>query len=117
MTGQIISSTVEQLTPASQALGKQVMTTLCKYYPTFKDYWQVSINQAGGTVAVTNRALSGKMGFMLHTTQIDPEGKTVMRAGGELLERYAVLRYPQLSIDGALKNTRFDRLGQMQHHT
>ena len=116
MSARVMSSFAhEPLSPASMSLGKKVYETLCKYYPVFSEHWIVTINEHGGTVAVTNDALSGSMGFMLHTTKIDPEGKSVMRAGGELLERYAVLRYPNLDIDQALKNTFFNRIGQMQY--
>ena len=111
----ISSATMDELTPASKSIGKKVYETLCKHYPVFRNFWMVTVNQPGGTISVTNSALSGTMGFMLHTTKIDPEGKAVMRAGGELLERYSVLRYPSLSIGQALKNTYFDTLGRMRY--
>jgi len=114
MSQQISSSNGVPLTGLSQSLAKSVLDTLYRYYPSVKEGWHVQVNEGGGVVQVTNNFLSGKMGFVLHVTQIDAEGKTVMRAGGELLERYSVLRHPTLPLDQALKNTMFDRSGQMQ---
>ena len=36
--------------------------------------------------------LSGRWGFVLKEDQLDPDYKSVMRAGGEILERYNVRR-------------------------
>jgi len=98
----------------AQHLGKRVLTALYKQYPSVKEGWCVTINEGGGIIHVINTLLSGKMGFVLHITQIDAEGKTVMRAGGELLERYAVRRHPHLSLDEAMQNVLLNHRGEVQ---
>ena len=111
----IIDDPFNPLTPASKYLAKQMLTALGKHYGSVKDGWTVMIVEGHGVAQVTNNFLSGKMGFVLHITQIDSEMKAVVKAGGELLERYNVLRHPQLSINAALKNTKFNNKGQMIH--
>lgn len=96
----------EVLSGASEHLAKTVLATLQKHYPVFSNGWRVTINQSGGAVQVTNELLSGRMGFVLHTMQIDPEMKSVMRAGGELLERYRMARSKVVNIDHVLQNVR-----------
>jgi hypothetical protein len=62
---------------------------------------------------VQNTFLSGKMGFVLLTSQIDPEMKAVMRAGGELLERYRVARSHALDIRETLMNAERNHKGEV----
>lgn len=80
------------LSGASQTLANNLIARLEQAYPAFAGAWRVCVNQAGGTIEVTNLMLSGKMGFLMHITKIDPEGRKVVRAGGELLERYRIAR-------------------------
>ena len=61
-------------------------------YPHFAGAWRVCVNEPGGVIEVTNMMLSGRMGFLMHTKRIDPEGRKVVRAAGELLERYRIAR-------------------------
>ena len=78
------------LSPLAQNLGKSILSTLETYYPAH--IWRVIISERGGIVQVTLPAIPTKQGFILHTAQIDAEMKAIMRAGGELLERYAISR-------------------------
>jgi hypothetical protein len=73
-------------------LVKRTAETLHKHYPGH--LWAVNIDEEGGVITVMNLALSGKWGFLLKlkTVQEDPDLKSVMRAGGELLERYRLRR-------------------------
>lgn len=80
------------LSGASQTLANNLIARLEQAYPAFTGAWRVCVNEAGGTVEVTNLMLSGRMGFLMHTKNIDPEGRKVVRAGGELLERYRIAR-------------------------
>jgi len=80
------------LSGASQTLANNLIARLEQAYPAFTGAWRVCVNEVGGTVEVTNMMLSGRMGFLMHTKNIDPEGRKVVRAGGELLERYRIAR-------------------------
>lgn len=71
---------------------RNLIARLDAAYPAFKGAWCVTINEIGGTVIISNALLSGKMGCMLHFNKLDPEGRKVVKAGGELLERYRVAR-------------------------
>ena len=68
-----------------QQLSAEVANKLQACYPGH--IWLVTVLQ-GGILQVVNPLLSRSMGFVIHLTKIDPELKIVMRAGGELLERY-----------------------------
>lgn len=69
-------------------LMKQIGDKLFAHYPGYQ--WAVSVVK--GVVQVRNLNLSGKWGFVLLTKDIDPDLKVVMRAGGEILERYRLKR-------------------------
>lgn len=75
-------------TPAEMHLAGQIGEALNKHYPGH--LWAVNVDNVGGVVNIFNMRLSGRWGFTLHLNDVlhDPDLKTVMRAGGELLERY-----------------------------
>ncbi len=77
---------------AGLTLSSNLVARLEQAYPNFTGAWRVCINEIGGTIEVTNLLLSGKMGFLMHIAKIDPEGRKVVRAAGELLERYRIAR-------------------------
>lgn len=78
-------------TQADMTLAKTVGDTLFKHYPNH--LWGVHVTQ--GIISVKNLGLSGQWGFVLHITKIisatDLDDK-LMRAGGEILERYKLSR-------------------------
>ena len=77
--------------PATDVLlAKNAAAILDKHYPGH--LWGINVDGAGGVMQVFNLALSGRWGFILKLDKIDPELKAVMRAGGELLERYRLKR-------------------------
>lgn len=86
------------LSGASVALARNLIARLEQFYPAFVGAWRVSVNEAGGTIEVTNLLLSGRWGFLMHINKIDPEGRKVVRAGGELLERYRISRSARQGI-------------------
>lgn len=96
-------------------LVKRVAETLHKHYPGH--LWAVNINEEGGVITVMNLALSGKWGFLLKlkAVQEDPDLKSVMRAGGELLERYRLHRGRY--IPGSLKALDRDYKGDLVAQT
>jgi hypothetical protein len=65
-------------------LAKNVAEVLDKKYPG----WLWAVNVMDGVVTVKSMLLSGNWGFVMHSDKIDNDYKTVMRAGGEILERY-----------------------------
>lgn len=111
----IIDDPLNPMSAASKSLAKKIMEALCKHYPSLALGWNVTVVQDQGIVQITNSYLSGKMGFVLHVTKVDPEMKCIIRNAGELLERYNVLRDKALGINEALKHTKYTRTGQMIH--
>lgn len=73
-------------------MAKRVGDMLNKHYPGYM--WAVNVSRETGMITVQNFTLSGEWGFYLHYTKVleDPDLKIVMRAGGEILERYKLSR-------------------------
>lgn len=96
------------ISASGMLLVKRTAETLHRHYPGH--LWAVNIDEEGGVITVMNLALSGKWGFLLKlkTVQEDPDLKSVMRAGGELLERYRLRRgrYESGSIKELLRDIR-----------
>lgn len=67
-----------------QMLAKNVAEVLDQKYPG----WLWGVHVMDGVVTVKSMRLSGNWGFVIHADKIDNDYKTVMRAGGEILERY-----------------------------
>jgi predicted enzyme related to lactoylglutathione lyase len=65
-------------------MAKNVAEMLEKKYPGW--LWAVSVDR--GLVTVKSMMLSGNWGFVLHENKIDNDLKSVVKAGGEILERY-----------------------------
>jgi hypothetical protein len=63
---------------------KNVAEVLDRKYPG----WLWAVNCMDGVVTVKSMLLSGNWGFVMHSDKIDGDYKSVMRAGGEILERY-----------------------------
>ena len=95
------------LSAAGEVLAKNAADTLHKHYPGH--LWAVHVDETGGVMTVFNLMLSGRWGFLLKIKDIDPEMKKVMRAGGELLERYRVKR--GMFTPGSLRDVRKDFSG------
>jgi hypothetical protein len=82
-----------QLSANELVLAKQMADTLHKHYPDHA--WAVHVDLRNGMADVRNLGLSGNWGFRLHIPTIYSASEfdhRVMRAGGELLERYRVRR-------------------------
>ncbi|MBF0423693.1 MAG: hypothetical protein HQL73_11950 [Magnetococcales bacterium] len=81
----------QTLTP-EQHQAAQIGELLWHAYPGYR--WAVTV--AGGLARIRNLDLSGRWGFdlPLKTVTNDPLGQTVVRAGGEILERYRLARRP-----------------------
>lgn len=80
-----------QLAANDLVTAKQTAELLHKHYPGHA--WAVSCEE--GVVEVRNLALSGEWGFRLFRDQAfsgSEYDKKVMRAGGEILERYKLRR-------------------------
>ena len=67
---------------------KNVAEALEKKYPN----WLWAVHVMDGVVVVKSMRLSGNWGFVLHEEKMDNDYKSVMRAGGELLERFRMHR-------------------------
>ena len=88
----------------ADTLARNLIARLNFAYPAFYDeqsgqsMWRVTVNEPGGVIEVTNLALNGKYGFLMHIAKIDAEGRKVVRAAGELLERYRISRGQRTSV-------------------
>lgn len=115
---QIITDVAAPVSGAGQTLCRNLIARLEQFYPAFAGEWRVTINEQGGTVEVTNMALSGRMGFLMHINKIDPEGRKVVRAAGELLERYRIARSGAISmLRGQVREQARDFRGEMRPET
>ena len=65
-------------------LAKNVAETLEKKYPG----WFWAVNVMDGVVTVKSLRLSGNWGFVIHADKIDNDYRSVVTAGGEILERF-----------------------------
>ncbi len=63
---------------------------LVKHYPGWK--WWVECKLRSGMVSVRNLSLDGDYGFYIPINKFTSDISTVMRAGGEILERYNMER-------------------------
>ena len=70
------------------ALAKRVHDVLDKKYPGH--LWATNVNQ--GVIFVKNLALSGNYGFILKQEDLDNGYRAIIKAGGEILERFNVSR-------------------------
>jgi hypothetical protein len=100
---QIISDSAGvPLSGYAATLARNLIARLEQFYPAFTGSWRVAVNERGRVIEVTNLQLSGRWGFLMHIDKIDSEGRKVVRAGGELLERYRITRaknYGQVAED------------------
>ena len=71
-------------------IAKRVSEILNKHYAGYM--WAVNVDSDTGMVQVRNFSLSGLWGFNLHMKKVqeDVEGKLIINAGGEILERFRV---------------------------
>lgn len=74
----------------AEVQAKNAADMLHKHYPGY--LWGVNVDSKGGVMKVFNLTLSGQWGFVIKLAQLDPEYRKVMRAGGEILERYRLSR-------------------------
>jgi hypothetical protein len=104
---------------AIRTLGNNILTELCKHYPAYEGCWHITIDarSTGGVVKITNMAFSGRMGFTIPIEKIDGDYKNVMRLGGELLERYGVLRDKAVNLRDEMGKLKIDWCGEaIAHH-
>jgi len=82
-TDQSCSSLVEDYDEA-----KRIAEKLNQHYPGH--LWAVNVNQ--GVAFIKNLMLSGSHGFVIKLKDIDSNYRAVVKAGGEVLERFNISR-------------------------
>lgn len=104
--------------PASvEVLAHNMLAALNKAYgDDWMQGWKVTVDTRGGVVQVRNLLLSGKMGFTMKITQVDPEMRKVVRYAGELFERYSVARRKNIDVRESVHNLNLDFKGDATHH-
>lgn len=104
----------QPISGAGQTLAGNLLARLDAAYQPFAGAWRISMNEPMGVLTVTNILLSGKWGFVMHIAAIDPEGRKVVTAGGELLERYRISRSQRRSVAfDSLRVAKRDRIGNL----
>jgi hypothetical protein len=95
---------------AAEVLAKNVGEHLHRKYPGH--LW--AVNVAGGVVTVQNLYLSGRWGFRIMESEIDPDYKIITRAGGEILERYRLSRgaMREDEVENLARNLRWEAIGE-----
>lgn len=75
-------------------LVKGAADTLERHYPGW--LWCIRPDEGGGIVDLFALRISGRLGYTLHTRRLqeDPDYRCVIRAGGEILERFGFRRGP-----------------------
>lgn len=73
-------------------MANRIATVLNGKYPGHA--WAVNVDISGGVVHIRNLFLSGRWGFIVKLVDVqnDVGNKQLMRAAGELLERYRLRR-------------------------
>lgn len=86
MTNDVISAL--DISATEQLQAANIAETLHKHYPGHM--WAVNIYQ--NVVYIYNLALSGDHAYVIHQDKMDNDGKMIIKAGGEILERYNLNR-------------------------
>lgn len=79
-----------RLSAAAEVQAKNAADMLHKHYPGW--LWGVHVDSDGGVMKVMLLSVSGSWGFIIKLKDLDPEYRKVMRAGGEILERFNLSR-------------------------
>ena len=87
---------------------KNTAEMLEKKYPG----WLWAVHTMDGVVVVKSMRLSGDWGFVLHEDKMDHDYKSVMRAGGELLERFRMSR-EKFNEEKYLSDLQMDSKGRL----
>jgi len=82
-----------------EVMAKNMAETLHKHYPG--QLWAVTCDGRSGVATVRNLSLSANWGYIikLQNLKADHDGKLVMRAGGEILERFKVARERGIDLE------------------
>ena len=100
------------MTSLADNLRDNLLDRLDAAYPSFNGLWRAEVDPVGGIVQVTNLLLSGRWGFIMKINSIDSEGRKVVLAGGELLERYRVSRAKMVDLSDVVAMP-LDRRGEL----
>lgn len=82
-----------EVTDKDKLLAAAAAEKLCAHYPNYR--WAVSASHATGLLVIKNFDLSYKFGYRLRIRKDldnDPTLKRVVTAGGEILERFGLVR-------------------------
>lgn len=100
----------------SKSLGINILKELSKHYPALKgdkqSGWCVIINERNNIIQITNTFLNSQYGYVCHLSKVaGTDLKDIMRAGGEIMERFNVER-TAINEEQALKNVKRDVIGR-----
>ena len=103
-------SLTQPLSGNSKQLGINILKELSKHYPALKgdknSGWCVIINEARNLIQITSTFLNTSYGYVNHINNVaGTDLKAIMRAGGEILERYKVER-TSMTVEDALKDVK-----------
>lgn len=91
-------------------LCKRVAAVLDRHYPGW--LWAIRPDEGGGIVDIFSMRIDAEWGYTLHTARLqeDVDLRSVIVAGGEILERYGMPRGPYSYEAWKSGNWRFGRL-------
>ncbi|MDD2989812.1 MAG: hypothetical protein PHI64_12720 [Zoogloea sp.] len=107
-----ITTDLPQLNANDLILAKEMAEALHQAYP--KHLWAVTAEGEKGICTIRNLALSGQWGYVLHIPKIYSMSsfkQKVLRAGGEILERYRLTR--GVASEDQLADLRLDHAGNV----
>ena len=75
-------------------LSKDVAAVLDRHYPGW--LWAIRPDEGGGIIDIFSLRIDAEWGYTLHTAKLqeDVDRRSVIQAGGEILERYGMPRGP-----------------------
>lgn len=103
-----------QLTANDMVMAKQMAEKLHQHYPGH--LWAVQVQGVKGIADVRNLMLSGSWGFRLKLPDIysgSDFDRQIVRAGGELLERYRIRRAGMRHVADEIASAPVDFAGNM----
>ena len=96
---------------ADVTMAKRIAEALYKHYPDH--IWMVNADNGNNIATVQLGGVTGKYGFYLHLDKLSVGMGEVMRAGGEILERYRLHRGRRK--DDEIANLSRDIAGRVAH--
>ena len=109
-------SCTKPLSANSKNVGINILKELSKHYPALKgdeqSGWCVIINESSNIIQITNTYLRSDYGYVCHLDKVaGTDYRNIMRAGGEILERFGSER-TAVGVEQAMKDVKRSYTGK-----